>query len=139
MAIFVLIIGGGMILLTVYVSVFLRELVNGDDLKLIIILIGVIPFLGCCSLAYSLSNKKLKVYQNGFIYQQKKNKSIVFWQDIASYHECIDWYLLNGIPFGRGVIITITTYSDEQFVLGQEIAGLSKIQSFIEKNISEFA
>jgi hypothetical protein len=133
----VMIIGGGLSLLIFISGFFFKDSFPEKDFMLVIIIIGVIPFLCCVYAAVNFFGaKKVEVYQNGLVYTQKSQKDIIFWEEVKNCVESIEWILLDGIPMGRGRIITLTTKTDNKFILGQEIGGLSKVRDIIRKRIT---
>jgi hypothetical protein len=141
MAIIVLIIGGSFTLFTIYVCFFYQEVFDGyaDDLKLFVLMFGIVPFLCCLGVFKLFYDRKIKIYQNGFVCQRGKKKATVFWREITNFHVAIEWWFIDFIPIGRGKTITLKTCFDEEYVLGQEISGLSKIQNHIIESVSKYA
>lgn len=132
-----MLIGGSLSLLIFILGFFFKNSFPENDFTLVVIIIGVIPFLCCVYAAVNfLGAKKVEVYQNGLIYKQKSQKDTIFWKEIKNCVESVEWIFVEGIPLGRGRIITLTTTRDNKFVLGQEIGGLSKVRDIIGKNIT---
>lgn len=133
-AISVLLIGGLLISITGFFAIFYRDGFdkNGDEFSLIFILCGVIPAL-CCfyTLKFFLGVKKISVHENGFIYSEKSKETIVFWSEIKSISETIEWLIVEGIPLGRGTVMNLKTNSDEEIILMQDIGGLREIRKYI--------
>ena len=106
-----------------------------DDLKLMLILGGLIPFLCCIGVVSLLRKKKLRIYQNGFVFQNKDKNSIVYWDEVKNCTESIEWILLDGIPLGRGRALIVNTIFEEKMVFGQEIGGLGEIIKLIKRKV----
>lgn len=132
-----MLIGGSLSLLVFVLALFFKDSLPKNDFRLTVLIIGVIPFL-CC--AYAAVNffgaKKVEIYQNGLVYKQKSQKDTIFWKEIKNCVETVEWILVDGIPIGRGRVITLTTITNNKFILGQEIGGLSKVRDLIRKKIT---
>ena len=133
-AILLLLIGGILVSITIFFAVLLQGKVgnNESEFLLMVITFGVIPAL-CCfyTLKFFLGVKKISIHENGFIYSEKSKETIVFWSEIKSISETIEWFIVEGIPIGRGTVMNLKTNSDEEIILMQDIGGLRKIRKNI--------
>jgi len=138
MAIAVLIIGSILLIITFFFALIYGKN-NGldDNLKIMLILCGLIPFLCCIGVVSLLRKRKLTIYENGFIFEDKNKDLFVFWNEIKKCTESIEWILIDGIPIGRGRALIVDTVFEEKIILGQELGGLGKIIKLIKRKISQ--
>lgn len=130
-----LVIGAVLTVIGFIFGLFLRSSMKDGEAPLILILVGIVPLLCCVGLLAKLTGKKVDVYQNGFIYKDKKNQLTIFWHEIQYCHESIEWILVDGIPLGRGKEIKVTTYHGEELTLSQEIGGLNAFIKTLRENL----
>jgi hypothetical protein len=132
-----MLIGGSLSLLVFVLAVFFKDSLPENDFLLTVLVMGIIPFLCCAYAAVNfLGAKKVEIYQNGLVYKQKSQKDIIFWGEVKNCVETVEWILVDNIPIGRGRVITLTTTTDNKFILGQEIGGLSKVRDLIRRKIT---
>ena len=133
-AIALLLISGILILITAFLVVFYRDGFRQDvnELSLVFFLFGIIPLL--CSLyalKFFLGVKNVSVYEKGLIYSEKSKETVLFWDDIVSISETVEWLIVQGMPIGRGTVMMLKTNEDEEIILMQDIGGLREIRKFI--------
>lgn len=132
--IILLVIGGILISITGFFAIFYRDGFgkNGNEFSLIFILCGVVPLLCCLyTLKFFLGVKKVYVHENGFIYSEKSKETTIFWDEVKDIKETIEWFIVEGIPIGRGTVMKLKTNENEEIILMQDIGGLRKIRKYI--------